>query len=194
VAPHFSENRREVNTVQKIQNQSGILEILNLPMIPLRDTVLFPGTMMPFLIGREQDHYLDTAYDLSRVLFIATANVPYNIPAPLYDRMEILQLPGYTEEEKIQIASRFLVPKQLKAHGLTRYKILFRQDAIPYVIRHYTREAGVRNLEREIASVCRNIAKRIALADDYPKNSGYRSTARISRSGKIPGPRSRKRG
>jgi ATP-dependent Lon protease len=115
------------------------------------------------------DHYLDTSYNLSKVMFIATANVPYNIPAPLYDRMEILTLPGYTEEEKIQIALQFLVHKELEAHGLTEYKIHFKESAITYIIRHFTREAGVRNLQREIASICRKIAKRIALKDSHPK-------------------------
>lgn len=116
------------------------------------------------------DHYLDTSYDLSRVFFIATANVPYNIPAPLYDRMEILQLPGYTEEEKIQIASRFLVPKQLEVHGLSSHKIQFQGNVLKPIIRHYTREAGVRGLEREIASICRKITKKIALGETYPEN------------------------
>jgi len=115
------------------------------------------------------DHYLDTSYDLSKVMFIATANVSYNIPAPLYDRMEILTLPGYTEEEKIQIALRFLVPKELESHGLAGFKIQFKESAIPYLIRHFTREAGVRNLQREIASICRKIAKKIALKSSYPK-------------------------
>lgn len=122
------------------------------------------------------DHYLDTSYDLSSVMFICTANVPYNIPAPLYDRMEILQLPGYTEEEKVQIASRYLVPKQLEAHGLSTYRIRFSEEAIRHIIRFYTREAGVRNLEREIASICRKIAKRIALKDAYPKKLGPEET------------------
>ncbi len=116
------------------------------------------------------DHYLDTPYDLSRVMFIATANVPYNIPAALYDRMEILQLPGYTEKEKIQIALRFLVPKELEIHGLTGYKIRFQEKGVVHLIRNYTREAGVRNLQREIASVCRKIAKKIALGDQYSGN------------------------
>lgn len=115
------------------------------------------------------DHYLDTPYDLSKVMFIMTANVADNIPAPLYDRMEILHLPGYTEEEKIQIASRYLVSKQLKAHGLAGHKIKFHEDLIRYLIRYYTREAGVRSLEREIASICRKIAKRIAMKDSYAR-------------------------
>jgi len=115
------------------------------------------------------DHYLDTPYDLSKVLFVATANVPHNIPAALYDRMEILQLPGYTGVEKIQIASRFLIPKQLEAHGLTKYRVQFKENGIQNVLDHYTREAGVRNLEREIASICRKIAKKIALGETFPE-------------------------
>ena len=115
------------------------------------------------------DHYLDTSYDLSKVMFIMTANLEDNIPPPLHDRMEILHLPGYTEEEKIQIASRYLVSKQLKAHGLAGYKIKFQEELIRYLIRHYTREAGVRSLEREIASICRKIAKRIAMKDPFAR-------------------------
>jgi ATP-dependent Lon protease len=115
------------------------------------------------------DHYLDTSYDLSRVFFIATANVPYNIPGPLCDRMEILELPGYTEEEKIQIALRFLVPKQMEAHGLAGRKIQFQGNTFKHIIRHYTREAGVRGLEREIATICRKITKKIALGETYPQ-------------------------
>jgi ATP-dependent Lon protease len=95
--------------------------------------------------------------------------VPYNIPSPLFDRMEILQLPGYTEEEKVQIALRFLMPRELETHGLSRYKIQFKETSIRYLIRHYTREAGVRNLQREIASICRKVAKKIALGETYEK-------------------------
>ena len=125
-------------------------------------------------------------------MFIMTANVADNIPAPLYDRMEILHLPGYTEEEKIQIASRYLVSKQLKAHGLAGYKIKFHEDLIRYLIRHYTREAGVRSLEREIASICRKIAKRIAMKDSYARQLNVKSRPRIPGSRAIPGPGSRK--
>ena len=116
------------------------------------------------------DHYLDTSYDLSKVLFVATANVPDHIPPALYDRMEILQLPGYTGVEKIQIASRFLIRKQLEAHGLTQYRIQFKENGIRNILEHYTREAGVRNLEREIASICRKITKKIALGETYPES------------------------
>lgn len=107
------------------------------------------------------DHYLDLDYDLSRVMFITTANTLHSIPAPLQDRMEIIRLPGYTEEEKLEIARRFLVPKQLEAHGLSGRPIKFSDSAVLSVIRLYTREAGVRNLEREIATVCRKVARRI---------------------------------
>jgi ATP-dependent Lon protease len=107
------------------------------------------------------DHYLDVDYDLSKVMFIATANVTYSIPAALKDRMEIIQLSGYTMNEKLAIAQQFLVPKQLKEHGLSPEKIRFEEEAIRVVIEGYTREAGVRNLEREIASICRKIVRRV---------------------------------
>ena len=102
-----------------------------------------------------RDHYVDAPFDLSNVFFIATANRLDTIPAPLRDRMEIIELGGYTEEEKLEIASRHLVPKQISEHGLKPSQIVFKSDALVFLIRHYTREAGVRNLEREIASVTR---------------------------------------
>lgn len=107
------------------------------------------------------DHYLDTDCDLSQILFIATANVLHTIPRPLQDRMEILRLPGYTEEEKKEIAKRFLIPKQFKATGLDSKHVKFIDEAIPEIIRQHTREAGVRNLEKEISSICRKIARSI---------------------------------
>jgi ATP-dependent Lon protease len=108
-----------------------------------------------------QDHYLDVEYDLSQVLFVATANVLHTIPAPLQDRMEILRLTGYTEVEKLEIAKQYLVKKQLEATGLTGEQISFTDDALRDVIRYYTREAGVRNLEREIGNLCRKIARKV---------------------------------
>jgi len=111
------------------------------------------------------DHYLDTEFDLSMVMFIATANVLHTIPRPLQDRMEVIQLSGYTENEKLEIAKRFLVPKQMENNGLNAKQIQFTDEALLEIIRRYTRESGVRNLEREIANVCRKTAKRIVTAE-----------------------------
>jgi ATP-dependent Lon protease len=108
-----------------------------------------------------QDHYLDVEYDLSNVMFIATANVMQNMPQALMDRLEVIRLPGYTEEEKLEIARRFLVSKQKEANGLKNKPVTMDDPAIVEIIRRYTREAGVRSLEREIASVFRKVARRM---------------------------------
>jgi ATP-dependent Lon protease len=108
------------------------------------------------------DHYIDIAFDLSKVMFITTANILEPIPPALRDRMEVLELPGYSEEEKMNIAVNFLIPRQLTEHGLTEDYLEFKKGAISGIINSYTREAGVRNLEREIAAVCRGVAKEVA--------------------------------
>jgi len=107
------------------------------------------------------DHYIEIPFDLSNVMFITTANFPYNIPRPLYDRMEVIYISGYTEEEKVQIALRHLIPKQVKEHGLSPKTLTISENAVRRIIREYTRESGVRNLEREIAALCRKTAKEI---------------------------------
>jgi ATP-dependent Lon protease len=109
------------------------------------------------------DHYLDVEYDLSNVMFICTANVLHTIPQALRDRMEVLQLAGYTELEKIQIAQKFLAPKAIEGAGLTQENITFTEAAFSTVVQRYTREAGVRNLEREISSICRKIARKVVV-------------------------------
>ncbi len=116
------------------------------------------------------DHYLELDYDLSDVLFITTANTLHNIPGPLQDRMEVIHIPGYTESEKEKIAGNFLIPKQLKENGLELSDVTFSKNAILSIIKHYTREAGVRNLEREISSLFRKIAKKIVQTNQRKEN------------------------
>ena len=117
------------------------------------------------------DHYLDVPFDLSRVMFITTANILDTIPPALRDRLEVIELPGYTRDEKIKIARQYLIPKQIAAHGLTKAHISFSVAALNLIISGYTREAGVRNLEREIATICRGVATKIA--------EGYKKAVKI---------------
>ncbi len=114
------------------------------------------------------DHYLDVPFDLSKVMFITTANVLFTVPPALLDRMEVLELPGYTEPEKVKIAQQFLVPRQLEEHGLEKFNLKIEESALRGIILNYTREAGVRNLEREIASVCRKTARKVAEGEKGP--------------------------
>lgn len=109
-----------------------------------------------------EDHYLDVPFDLSHVMFITTANIMDTVPPPLRDRMEVIELPGYTRDEKMKIAERYLIPRQIAGNGLASDQITFTKGAVDHIISGYTREAGVRNLEREIAAVCRGVASKVA--------------------------------
>ncbi|GGG27695.1 Lon protease [Lysinibacillus alkalisoli] len=129
-----------------------------------------PSAAMLEVLDPEQnntfsDHYLEEPYDLSKVLFIATANDLSTIPGPLLDRMEIITISGYTEQEKLAIATNHLLPKQLKEHGLTKSQLIMKEEALMDIIRYYTREAGVRSLERQIATVCRKVTKLIVTGE-----------------------------
>jgi ATP-dependent Lon protease len=126
-----------------------------------------PGSALLEALDPEQnssfrDNYLDVTFDLSKVLFITTANMLDPIAEPLRDRMEIIELQGYSEEEKVHIAFRYLIPRQIEENGITTEQIEFPEEAVRYTIRHYTREAGVRNLERTIGTICRKQARRLA--------------------------------
>jgi len=116
------------------------------------------------------DHYIELPFDLSQVMFITTANAPHNIPQPLLDRMETIHLPGYTEEDKVEIAKRHLIPKQISEHGLDPSNLTISEGAVREIIRLYTREAGVRNLERSLAAICRKVAREVVKDRDVQVN------------------------
>lgn len=151
-----------------------------------------------------QDHYLEIEYDLSKVMFIATANSLHTIPRPLLDRMEIIQLEGYIEQEKFHIAKNYLIPKQLESHGLKDYRVSIQDKTIHDVIRYYTKEAGVRNLERQFATICRKVAKDLVMsntinefknsksneeAKSKSKKSGKKSASKASSAGYVVTPK-----
>jgi ATP-dependent Lon protease len=131
-----------------------------------------PASAMLEVLDPEQnyafsDHYLEMPFDLSKVMFVTTANSLGNIPAPLLDRMEVIEFPGYIEEEKLEIANRYLIPRQIEENGVDELSLTFESDAVRRIIREYTYEAGVRNLEREIGRVCRKVARMKAEGKKY---------------------------
>jgi len=154
-----------IQSVRKAKSNNPVLLIDEIDKL-YQSAFSDPSAAMLEVLDPEQnssfmDHYLEVEYNLSDVLFLCTANTTQHIPAPLLDRMEVIQLSGYTELEKQRIAERFLVPRQCKSHGLTAERIRFRKLAIGDVIRNYTREAGVRSLEREVGKICRKVVTRL---------------------------------
>ncbi len=154
---------RVIEEIRRVESANPLIMLDELDKIG-RDFKGDPGSALLEALDPEQncaftDHYLDVPFDLSSVMFILTANVLDTVPAPLRDRMEVIEFTGYTQEEKANIASRFLCPKQIQEKGLSPDQVVFTSEAVMKIIREYTREAGIRNLERKTATVCRKIAK-----------------------------------
>ena len=168
---------RIIQTIRRVGSRNPVFMLDEVDKIGM-DFRGDPASALLEVLDPEQnrefrDHYLDVPFDLSQVMFITTANILDTVPSPLRDRMEILHLSGYTEEEKIKIAQNYLIPRQIRENGLRSGEITFEEDALRCILRDYTREAGVRNMEREIGSICRKVATKIAEED-------YEGTTRIA--------------
>jgi ATP-dependent Lon protease len=154
---------RVIEEIRRVESANPVIMLDELDKIG-RDFKGDPASALLEVLDPEQnrsfvDHYLDAPFDLSSVMFILTANVLDTVPAPLRDRMEVIEFTGYTQEEKARIASQFLCPKQIREKGLSPHQVVFSDEAVTKIIQEYTREAGIRNLERKIATICRKIAK-----------------------------------
>jgi ATP-dependent Lon protease len=165
---------RIIASIKKVQSSNPVFVLDEIDKVGM-DYKGDPTSALLEVLDPEQnstfhDNFLDVDYDLSKVLFVATANTLDTIPRPLLDRMELIEMTGYLQEEKEEIAKRHLVPKCLKSNGLKSTDMRMKKDVIGYVIDHYTRESGVRSLERQIATICRKVVTKIALEEEYNKS------------------------